>query len=109
MNNNFRNKIDTRTGRDQKLLKQPYFIQKDFEMWGKREVWVETLDTCRESCFMFCLAQAFQHIIKRTKSSHKINHFCMTSMILVSCLHELTSTWTHGRSSGLPTLKYLYL
>jgi hypothetical protein len=64
------------------IIKQPYSIQKGFEMCRKREVWVERLIHVG-TCFMFCLAQAFEHIIKRTKSSHKINH-----------LHDIYDSWS---------------
>jgi hypothetical protein len=42
---------------------------------------------------MFCLAQAFEHMIKRTKSSHKINHLHNIYGILQVLVPIITSTF----------------
>jgi len=46
VNNNFRNKIDACTGRDQKLLNNLILFKRILKCGGKTEVWVERLDAC---------------------------------------------------------------
>jgi len=43
------------------IIKQPYSIQKGFEMCGKREVWVERLDTCRDLFYVLFSTSLWTH------------------------------------------------